>query len=102
MMAGVEFDPARAQILEEWEKITQDRFPKPNIIIAKEGSSEARSLLAFLEPSHRDSPFVQLKSVPELGSLEASELRKLRKKLPHSEEETFTDYLANVLAYVSK
>ena len=101
MMAGVEFDPARAQVRTEWEKITQERFPKPRIIMAMEGSSEARGLLAFVEPSHRDSPFVQLKSVPGLGSLPASELRQLRKKLPHSEGATFSDYIADVFAHVS-
>eukprot|EP00946_MAST-07B_sp_MAST-7B-sp1_P004857 g4857.t1 len=93
MMAGVEFDSVRSQVRGEWEKITQQRFPKPHVIMAVQGSLEERSLLAFLEPSHNDSPFVQLKSVPGLGSMSDSDLNRLRGNLPHSEGSTFSDYM---------
>ena len=92
-MAGVEFDSVRSQVRGEWEKITQQRFPKPHVIMAVQGSLEERSLLAFLEPSHNDSPFVQLKSVPGLGSMSDSDLNRLRGNLPHSEGSTFSDYM---------
>eukprot|EP00946_MAST-07B_sp_MAST-7B-sp1_P002990 g2990.t1 len=93
MMAGVEFDSVRRQVRGEWEKITEQRFPKPRVIMAVQGSLEERSLLAFLEPSQNDSPFVQLKSVPGLGDMSGTDLKRLRENLPHSEGLTFSDYM---------
>jgi len=68
------------------------RFPQPNIMLFKEGTSMARWLQCRLIPSHKDSLEEQLVSFSQLDELTQEELAKLMSKFHRTDDLSFNQY----------
>lgn len=62
----------------------------------QDGTSWSRFLTSRLVPSHKDPIEDQLKGFPELVSVPAGELERLRAKLPPTDDESYRDFFWDV------
>jgi len=73
------------------------RFPKPQILQFKEGSSMARWLQCRLVPSHKDSPEEQNLCFPQLDELTAENRAKLMAKFHRTDDLSYNQYFRKLL-----
>ena len=71
----------------------QDRYPSPPVLSFREGSSQARYLVARLTPAHKDFPEEQVESFPQLAELSPAALKALQDKLLFTDDPSYREYM---------
>ncbi|KAL6065862.1 Sec23/Sec24 trunk domain containing protein [Balamuthia mandrillaris] len=79
-------------------QVAKDRWPQPQLMIFKEGSSMARCLQCRLIPSHQDSLEEQRHSFPQIMELSQQQYAKLMSKFHRTDEISYSHYYRKLLS----
>ena len=74
-------DAAVHAALEHTESLAAARYPTPARVVAREGSSASRYMLARLIPIHQDGTAEQIAQLPVLGGMKPDDLESLQRRL---------------------
>ena len=76
--------------------MNQHRFPPSIIRVVKEGSSNARYVLSYLIPSHKDPIEASFHSLPVLATLPSPYLRQHCNKFLRTDDMSFREYMVKI------
>lgn len=78
------------------EELTELRFPAPQILAFKEGSSQARYFVSRLIPAHKDPPYEQEARFPQLRTLTTEQRTKLKSSFLHFDDPSFCEWMRSL------